>query len=95
MQELEQQVKRISDKLQQLLKQREVVLKENAKLKEELRSYKEQHAAHAIRLEQLQQQVELLNASKGAMNDEEKQILDKRLGQYIREIDRCIGLLGE
>jgi hypothetical protein len=95
MQELEQQVKRISDKLQQLLKQREMVLKENSKLKEELRSYKEQQAAHTLRLEQLQQQVELLNASKGAMNEEEKQILDKRLGQYIREIDRCIGLLGE
>jgi hypothetical protein len=95
MQELEQQVNRINDKLQQLLRQREITLKENVKLKEELRGYKEQHAVHTLRLEQLQQQVELLNASKGAMNEEEKQILDKRLGQYIREIDRCIGLLGE
>lgn len=95
MQELELQVNRINDKLQQLLKQREIVLKENGKLKEELREYKEQHVLHTLRLEQLQQQVELLNASKVAMTEEEKQILDKRLGGYIREIDRCIGLLGE
>jgi hypothetical protein len=29
------------------------------------------------------------------MSEGEKKELEKRLGQYIREIDRCITLLGE
>lgn len=93
--ELEEQVKRISDKLQHLLKQRETLLKENTRLKEEVRELREQQSEASLRLEHLQQQVELLNASKGAMNEEEKIILEKRLSLYIREIDRCITLLGE
>jgi hypothetical protein len=47
------------------------------------------------RLEQLQQQAEILKATKAAMSHGEKRALEKRLGQYIREIDRCIALLGE
>jgi chromosome segregation ATPase len=93
--ELEQQLRRINDKLQQLLRQRDSLLKENGKLKEEIRSGKEQQAQQIIRLEQLQQQVEIQKASKGEMNETEEKALDKRLSQYIREIDRCIALLGE
>jgi hypothetical protein len=29
------------------------------------------------------------------MSEDEKRALEKRLGQYIREIDRCIAMLGE
>jgi hypothetical protein len=29
------------------------------------------------------------------MSEGEKRALEKRLGQYIREIDRCIAMLGE
>jgi hypothetical protein len=47
------------------------------------------------RLEQLQQQVEILKATKAAMSEGEKRVLEKRLGQYIREIDRCIAMLEE
>jgi chromosome segregation ATPase len=93
--ELEQQVRRISDKLQHLLRQRETLLKENVKLKEEIRNLRLDHTDHTIRLEQLQQQAEILKASKGEMNEAEKRTLEKRLSQYIREIDRCIALLGE
>ena len=95
MNELELQVKRIGEKLQQLLRQRESLLKENEKLKGELRELKTDHNSHAARLEQLQQQVEILKLSKGEMNLSEKKALEKRLSQYIREIDRCMALLGE
>ncbi len=95
MNELELQVKRISEKLQQLLRQRDSLLKENEKLKGDLRELKSDHSIHTIRLEQLQQQVELLKLSRGEMNVTEKKALEKRLGQYIREIDRCIALLAE
>jgi chromosome segregation ATPase len=95
MNELEVQLKRIGEKQQQLLKQRETLLKENEKLKSEIGQLRSDHANHSVMLERLQQQVEILKASKGEMNEVEKKTFEKRLGQYIREIDRCIALLGE
>lgn len=92
---LEQQVKRIHDKLQQVLRQREAFLKENNKLKDELRQLRQSEKDRAEQLEQLKQQVEILKAKKGEMPLEEKALLEKRLSQYIREIDRCIALLAE
>ena len=92
---VELQVKRIQEKLQSLLRQRESLLKENAKLKEEIRNYQQAKNGHSERLEQLQQQVEILRTTKGEMSETEKKVLEKRLGQYIREIDRCISLLSE
>jgi ABC-type iron transport system FetAB ATPase subunit len=92
---LESQVRRISENLLQLLRQRDALLKENEKLKSEVKELSSGHGNDAIRLEQLQQQVELLKLSKGEMNNNEKRALEKRLSQYIREIDRCIALLAE
>ena len=92
---IEGQIQRIQDKLQQLLRQRDLLLKENGKLREELHKAKEGRAEDSRRLEQLRQQVEVLRVTKTAMSEGEKRELEKRLGQYIREIDRCIALLGE
>ena len=92
---VEGQILRIQDKLQQLLRQRDLLLKENGKLKEDLRRIQEIQAGDGKRLEQLRQQVEALRVSGTAMSEGEKRELEKRLGQYIREIDRCIALLGE
>jgi chromosome segregation ATPase len=95
MNDLEQQVKRIQEKLQQLLRQRESLLKENGKLKDELRQLKEEKEKHTLQIGQFQQQVDILKATKEGIDDGEKRDLEKRLGHYIREIDRCIALLSE
>jgi hypothetical protein len=92
---LEQQLRRIQDKLQLVLKEREILLKENARLKEEVQGFKAEHNGHTVQLSELQQQVEILKASKGEMDPAAKKILERRLSQYIKEIDRCIALLGE
>ncbi|GGB06600.1 hypothetical protein [Puia dinghuensis] len=91
----ELRVRRIQEKLQQLLRQRDLLLKENGRLREELKQLQQDHTDQGARLEQLQQQVEILRATKAAMSEGEKRALEKRLGQYIREIDRCIAMLGE
>ena len=93
--EAELRVRRIQEKLQQLLRQRDLLLKENTKLREEVHHLQQNLEERSTRLEQLQQQVEILKATKAAMSEGEKRALEKRLGQYIREIDRCIALLGE
>ena len=92
---IELRVKRIQEKLQTLLRQRDLLLKENGKLKEELRQLQQEQGEQTLKLEVLQQQVEVLQVTKTAMSEEEKKALEKKLGQYIREIDRCITLLGE
>ncbi len=93
--EAELRVRRIQDKLQQLLRQRELLQKENGRLKEDMHQLQEELLERTAKLDQLQQQVEILRATKAAMSEEEKRALEKRLGQYIREIDRCIAMLGE
>ena len=93
--EAELQVRRIQDKLQQLLRQRDLLQKENGRLKEDLGQLQEELLERTAKLEQLQQQVEILRVTKTSMSEEEKRALEKRLGQYIREIDRCIAMLGE
>lgn len=93
--EVELRVRRIQEKLQQLLRQRDGLLRENSRLKEELRGLQQEQNYHTLKLEQLQQQIEILKVTKTAMSEGEKRALEKKLGQYIREIDRCIALLGE
>jgi chromosome segregation ATPase len=93
--EAELRVRRIQEKLQQLLRQRDFLLKENGKLRDELRLLQQDHTDQTTKLEQLQQQVEIVKSTKTAMSEGEKRALEKRLGQYIREIDRCITMLGE
>ena len=95
MEELEQQVRRIHDKLQQVLRQRESLLKENSRLKEELSQLRQSETNRSDHVDQLRQQVEILKAKKGKMPLAEKAVLEKKLSQYIREIDRCIALLAE
>ena len=92
---IELRVRRIQEKLQLLLRQRDLLQKENGKLKEELRQLQREQGDQLLRLDQLQQQVDILKVTKTAMSEEEKKALEKKLGQYIREIDRCITLLGQ
>jgi len=92
---IELRVKRIQEKLQLLLRQRDLLLKENGRLKEELQQLQQTQNDQSLRLDQLQQQVEVLKVTKTAMSEGEKKALEKKLGQYIREIDRCITLLGQ
>ncbi|MBN8854835.1 MAG: hypothetical protein BGO55_19970 [Sphingobacteriales bacterium 50-39] len=95
MEQLELQVRRIYDKLQQVLRQRDALLKDNNKLKDELQQLRHSENDRVGQVEQLKQQVEILKVKKGEMPLEEKALLEKRLSQYIREIDRCIALLAE
>ena len=92
---IELRVKRIQEKLQLLLRQRDLLSKENNRLKEELGQLQKEHSDQSQRLDQLQQQIEVLKVTSTVMSEGEKKALEKKLGQYIREIDRCITLLGQ
>ena len=91
----EQHLKRIQDKLQQLVKQHAAVQKENSKLKEELESAQQKISAQQKGTDELKQQVSILKVSAGDMSEADKKEFEKRINGYLKEIDRCIALLGE
>ena len=95
MSQTEQHLKRIQDKLQQLLKRYTLLQKENSLLKDELEKNKEQSLQHQQSVIHLKQQVDVLKLNAGEMKEGDKKELEKRINSYIREIDRCIALLGE
>ena len=91
----EEQIKRIYDKLQQLLKQHASLQKENQLLREELDNSQKQVSQYQETAETLKQQVSILQLGNGQMSDEDKKDFEKRLNTYIKEIDRCISMLSE
>lgn len=93
MTESEQHLKRIQDKVQQLLKQHIALQKENQSLKDELDGLKKETSLFKENSETLKQQVEILKYSNGEMTEEDKRQFEKRINTYIKEIDRCITML--
>lgn len=92
---LEQHIKRISEKLQQLLKQHQLLQKENDQLKKELQYIKSLDTERTKQLTELEQKVAVLKTATNNMDETDKKELEKRLNHYIKEIDRCITMLGE
>lgn len=91
----EQHLKRIQDKVQQLLKQHIALQKENQSLKDELESIKKETSQFRENSETLKQQVEILKYNNGEMDDEDKKQFEKRINTYLKEIDRCITMLSK
>jgi predicted nuclease with TOPRIM domain len=95
MSDFSQQLKRINDKLQQLLKYNQLLLKDNERLTAELQQVKDNYAGQLARADELEQKVSVLRLAAGQLDESDKKELEKRLNGYIREIDRCITMLGE
>lgn len=95
MNNLESNIRSVNEKLQQLVKKYTALKKENDSLKEELGTLKEKEVEYKYELHELGQKVNVLKAASGEMPSAEKKEFDKRINQYIKDIDKCIGLLSE
>jgi chromosome segregation ATPase len=91
----EEQLKRIQEKLQRLLKNYAQLEKENQELKQSLDRVKKDESSQTAVISQLRQQVDVLKFSNGEMSDEDKKQFQKKINSYLKEIDRCIGMLSE
>jgi len=89
------QLKRIQDKLQQLLKQYAVLQKENSRMKELLQRDTKNSLVNQQHIDDLKQQVEVLKITSGNWDETDKKEFEKRINSYIKEIDRCITILSE
>lgn len=95
MSDLEENIKRINNKLQQLLKHYHQLQREKEQLTTTINGLKLLHENDQARITELEQQAGILKSAAGKMNEPDKKLFEKHINQYIREIDKCIGLLSE
>jgi len=95
MAEMDDHIKRVNSKLQQLLRQYQSLQKENEKLAETVKSLRLAKENEIVEITRLHQQVSILKSSIGQMAEPEKKVFEKQINQYIKEIDKCIHLLSE
>ncbi len=92
---VDQQFNSLNDKLQQLLKQYSRLQKENEKLKEELHEARHRESETRNRIDAFQEQISIMKISTGEMSDRDKKEFEKKINQYIREVDKCIAFLSQ
>ena len=88
-------IERIRLKLQSLLKDHHALQKENEKLRSEISRKAGIEQEMKEKTKQLEEQVNILKASTGQMDETSKKAFEKQLNHYIREIDRCIAMLSQ
>jgi regulator of replication initiation timing len=92
---VEENINRVYNKIQQLLKQYYLLQKENEKLRLSVETLQSTHQQDTEKIHQLTQQVSILKSAAGQMEEPDKKVFEKQINQYIKEIDKCIGLLSE
>ena len=95
MSDLEENIKRINSKLQQLLKNYQLLQKENNRQSELIKQLKGAKEKDNQQITALHEKISILKAATGKMNEADKKAFEKNISQYIREIDKCIGILSE
>jgi hypothetical protein len=92
---LDSNIKRVNDKLQQLLKNYQLLQKENQRQIELIATLQQTKEKDKELIGSLQEKISILKAATGKMNEADKKEFEKNINQYIREIDKCIGILSE
>lgn len=92
---LDTTIKKVTDKLQHLLKQHQLLQKENERLASQVQLLQEKNKELSENIEQYQQKVAILKAAAGQMNETDKKAFEKKINQYLKEVDKCITLLSE
>jgi hypothetical protein len=89
------QLKRVHEKILLLLRQHQALQKENERLKEDLKKMQVRGEVISRDAEKFRHQADVLKLSGRGLEENDKKMLEKRLNQYVREIDKCIALLQE
>ena len=88
-------IQRIGQKLHQLIKQRDALPRDKERLQQELGQKQQQVEGLTEKMGHLEDQVSILKSATMQMDDKSKKEFEKRINSYLKEIDRCITLLGE
>ncbi len=93
MKTIEEHINSINTKLQLLLKKHAALQKENANLTKEIEAARKNEKDFLEQINFLEIQTGILKASAGKMNDTEKYNFEKRINQYIKDLDKCMAML--
>lgn len=93
MSELQPYISRIAQKLQLLLKKQEHLRKENEKLRSDLAAKEKAITEMESKLVALEEKVAILKTAAGNMDEKSKKEFEKKIGLYIRDIDKVIAHL--
>jgi chromosome segregation ATPase len=88
-------IARINSKLSKLIRSYRALEKEHEKVKSELERRVAAEEELRVRYAALEQQLAMLKASSGETDEQSRKEMERKLNLYIREIDRCIALLGD
>jgi len=90
---IEEYINAINTKLQVLLKKYAALQKENAILKNEIELCRQNEKEYLEKINSLEIQAGILKASSGKWNEKEKHDFEKRINQYIKDLDKCMAML--
>ena len=91
----DEHIKRIEEKLSKLLSRLKELEKENERLQKELLNKNVICEDLRKKADQLELGINLHKASESQYAQISRNALDKKINEYIKEIDRCIALLGD
>ena len=90
MEEAADQIKRIEERVQHLLKDHAVLQKENLRLEKENQRLTDKLKESSEEISNLKRKVDSLQLSTSGMNKDSKKELEKRIDIFIKEIDKCL-----
>ncbi|MEY2587745.1 MAG: hypothetical protein RLY11_1594 [Bacteroidota bacterium] len=88
-------IQRIQEKLVNLVDKYHDLQKENTRLKKDLEETKVVADALREKNDQITLQLNMLKATESEDAKEAKSALEKKINEYIKEIDKCIAQLGD
>ncbi len=91
--EIEQQIKNIQSRLQQVVKQSQTLQKENARLSKDLEKAQSIIKEQQEQFNNLQQRADALKLGVHHLDNKEKAELEKRIDTYLKEVEKCLALL--
>ncbi len=92
---LNTQITQLQNKLQLLLKNYAVLQKENIHLKKNIEKKENLLQAKTQQIQDFQQQLDSLKITRGGWGEEDKKQLQRRIDQYLKEIDICLAGLNQ
>jgi len=90
---IEEHINALNIKLQLLLKKYAAIQKENLTLHNEIETLKKNERDYVEKINSLEIQAGILKASAGKLADKEKHDFEKRINQYIKDLDKCMAML--
>lgn len=91
----QEHINTIQDKLSTLIERYNGLLKENERMKKSLNDSTEELQLLREKNDQITLQLNMLKVAASEESKESRNALEKKINEYIKEIDKCIAQLGD